>query len=82
MTSLQNILLLTELGMIVTKVHNILKFIASPYLRAWILHNTQMRNEAKSAGNLYLDMFYKLVVNSTFGKLCENLRGKEVLPTQ
>lgn len=76
-TSLQNITLLTELGMVVTKIHKVLKFVASPYLRGWITHNTKMRNKAKLAGNLYLDLFYKLVVNSTFGKMCENLRGKK-----
>ena len=61
-TTLENLLLLTELGYEVTRVHNVLRAVSSPFLRRWVFHNTLKRNEAKKNGNLYLDMFYKLVV--------------------
>ena len=42
-TSLENLLLLTEIGFEVTKVHNVLRTVSSPFLKHWVLHNTQMR---------------------------------------
>lgn len=74
-TTLENLLLLTEMGLKVTRLHRVLQSTSSPFLEKWVLHNTRMRNEAKKNGNVYLDLFYKLVVNATFGKLCENLKG-------
>lgn len=78
-TSLENLILLSQLGVKITKIHKVLKFVAAPYLKRWVIHNTKKRNEAKMNQNLYLDLFYKFIINSTFGKLCENLKGKFLL---
>lgn len=65
-STLENLLLLTEIGYEVTKVHSVLRSVSSAFLAGWVLHNTQMRDKAKQAGNIYLDMFYKLVASIMF----------------
>ena len=42
-TTLENLLLLTEIGYEVTKVHSVLRTVSSPFLKQWVLHNTEMR---------------------------------------
>ena len=60
-------------GMIVDKVHNIISFRQSMWLKKYINFNTQKRNEAV---NDFEKDFYKLLNNAFYGKTMENVRNR------
>ena len=60
-------------GMIVDKVHDIISFKQSRWLKKYINFNTQKRNQAI---NDFEKDFYKLLNNAFYGKTMENVRNR------
>lgn len=63
----------SRLGCKVTNIGDVLRFDQAPFLKDWVDLNTSGRREAQLAGNEVKRAFFKLMVNSVFGKFSENL---------
>ena len=68
----RNLKFYLENGLVLTKIHKVLRFVQSAWLVPYIDFNTKRRQEAKSP---FERNFFKLLVNSLFGKLMQNLRS-------
>ena len=71
----RNLKFYLEKGMKLKKVHRVLQFNQSPWIRDYIQLNTRLRQEAK---NKCEQNFAKLMNNSFFGKTCEDVRKYKV----
>ena len=65
--------LYSEIGVKVTNISKALKFTQADFLKDWVEVNTAGRKRAASEGNEVRKAFYKLIVNSVFGKLGKHL---------
>ena len=69
----RNLKLYLQLGLVVTRIHRVLMFKRSTWLKTYIDFNTHQRS---LVGSSFLKDFFKLMNNSVFWKAQENLRKR------
>jgi hypothetical protein len=72
-THYRNLKLYLSLGLVLKRVHRVLSFTQSAFMKPFVEYNTKKRTEAKN--DFEVD-FYKLVNNSCFGKTMECVRDR------
>ncbi|MBN1968088.1 MAG: hypothetical protein JW870_01855, partial [Candidatus Delongbacteria bacterium] len=65
-----------ELGVKIDKVHNVLRFVQRPWLKEFIKFVTEQRQKSQTT---FEKDFWKLIVNSIFGKSIEQKRKRQTI---
>ena len=69
----KNLIQCLKAGLKLKKIHRGIKFIESAWIKPYINKNTNLRTQAK---NNFEKDFFKLMINSVFGKTMENIRNR------
>ena len=72
-TNYRNLKYYLDSGWQLTKVHRILEFKQSPWMKPYIDFNTRKRMQATNESD---KNFFKLMINSVYGKTMENMRKR------
>lgn len=64
------------LGYKLVKVHRVLEFSQTNFLESYILLNTKLRIEASKEKNSFKVSFFKMMVNSCYGKTMEDIKKR------
>ena len=68
---------LVQVGAVVSKLHRVVKFAQTPWLKPYIEANTKCRREAKDN---FAKQYYKLCINSQYGEFhFINLSKKQLM---
>ena len=70
----KNLKLYLQMGLKLKAVHRAISFKQSPWMRKYIEKNTELRKKADSD---FEKDFFKLMINSVFGKTIENIRKRQ-----
>ena len=66
-----------KLGLECPIIHRVIQFQQSPWVKEYIVFNTERRRQATLDGDAFLKDFFKLISNAFFGKTMENLRKRQ-----
>ena len=69
----QNLKYYLKMGLVLDHIHRVLSFNQSRWMKPYIDFNSQQRKKSKSE---FASNFYKLMINSIYGKMLENPRNR------